>query len=138
MRVRRDENAPMLVAPADVVHDQARAVMEQQNAAEHVGLAPVAHEFRPTALIADGNSEVVIVETAIVRDAGLRTGKDEDAGLSVSAHFVLDECRTAFRAVEHDTGQNPVDRPALSNDARGIEHIHRGVLIAADIAESDT
>ncbi len=68
----------MLIASADVVHDQSLCMMEEENAAEHIGFAPIAHQLRTAAGIPDGDTEMVIIGTAIVRHPRLCAGKDKD------------------------------------------------------------
>jgi hypothetical protein len=89
----------MLIAPTDIIDDQAFGVLEQENTAQHVLFAQIAHQFRTTARIPDRDAKMVILNTAIIGHTRLRTGKHENARLPIAAHFVVGECDPTFGSI---------------------------------------
>ncbi len=103
MGIGRHEQTPVLIVTADIVQNQSLRMMEEQDAAEHVGFALIAHQFRMAAGISHGNPEVMIVMTMISRHTRLRTGKHEDAGLPISADFIVGKRYPTLGSVQDDT-----------------------------------
>lgn len=127
----------MLIIAADVVDQQSLSMMKEQHTAEHIGLTVVADDFRMAAWIANRNSEVVILDATIVRHSRTRAREHENARFTVATDFIVAKCRLTLRAIQYDAGKNAFHRPALRNEAAGIQDVDGRMLITADIPKRD-
>ena len=125
MGVGCQEDAPVLIVPTHIVHNQPFGVLEHEDAAEHVVFTQIPHQFRTAARISDRNAKMVILDTAIIRHSRLSTGKHENARFPIAAHFVVGEGDPTFGSIQHHARQNPFHRSALCDDACGIEYVER-------------
>ena len=83
------------------------------------------------------NTEVVVPPADIVGDPRLCPGKHKNPRFAVAADIVLNKCRPRLRTINHHTGQNTLRGTALGHSTRGIEQVHRGILIASDVSKGD-
>lgn len=127
----------MLILGARIIDEECLCVMEEENPAQHILPTPVSHEFWMAPRVPHRNTEMVVAATDVIGNPRLCAGKHKNARFPVSTDFVLDEGRSRSRAIDHYARQNTLRRTALCHSTRGVEQIHRGVLIASNIAKCD-
>ena len=137
MAVGSHHHPPVLIIAARIVDKERFRVMKEENPAQHILLAPVSDELRVAARIPHRDTEMVIAFADIVGDPRLCPGKHKNPRFAITTDFVLGKCRPRLWAINHYTGQNALRGAAPCHSTRGVEQIHRGILIASDIAKRD-
>ena len=138
MSIGRNYEPPVLIPAAKIIRQERPTMVKQQHSAQHIALALIADKVRTGLRIPNCDTKMVIVETPIVRNPGLRSGEHKNPRLSITTDFIAGKCRPTFRAIQHHTGQNPFHRAAFGNHAGGVQDIDGRMLIASHIAERDT
>ena len=127
----------MAVVVTFILQDQRLGPMEQEHAAEHVVTADILEKIRSRPVVPNRQAEMVIVETDVPGQVGLRAGKTENARFAIPAHLIVYKGRPAVRAIDDNAREQSFGGPALRNRAGGIKNIDRGVLVASDVTERD-
>jgi len=127
----------MIVVVTFVLQDQRLGPMEQEDATEPVVTADIFEQIRSRSVVPNGQAEMVIVETHVPGQIGLRPGKTENAGFTILAHLIVQKGRPAIRTINDDPREQAFGCPALRNGTGGIKNIDRGMLVASDVTERD-
>ena len=138
MRIRRHYYPPALIVPAMIIRQQRATMIKQQHAAQHVTVALIADDIWTSPLISNGNAKMMIIKAPVVRHTRLRPGKHKNPRLSIAPDFITGEGRPTFRAIQHDTGQNPFHRATVGNHAGAIQNVDGRMLIAPHITKCDS
>jgi hypothetical protein len=77
MGIRCQEDAPVLIVPTHIIHNQPFGVLEHEYATQHVVFTQIPHQFWTAARISDRDAKMVILDTAIIRYSRLGAGKHE-------------------------------------------------------------
>jgi hypothetical protein len=127
----------VLILAARIVDEECFCVMKQKNSTQHIPPTPISDELRVASRIPYRNTEMMVAATDIIGNSRLCAGKHKNPRFSVATDFVLDKCRPRLRAINDYAGQNTLRGTALGYNTRGVEQVHRGILIASDIAKRD-
>src|SRR6267143_3863273 len=111
--------------------------MKEENPAQHILPAPVPDELRVAPRVPHRDTEMVVAPADIVGDPRLCSRKYKNPRFAVTTDFVLDKCRPRLRTINHHAGQNSLRGTALCHSTRGIEKVHRGILVASDVSKRD-
>ncbi len=129
--------SPMAIVVTFILQDQCLGPVKQEYAAEHIVMADIFEKIRSRSVIPNRQAEMMIVETYVPGQVGLRAGKTENAGFTISAYLIIDKGWPAVRAINDNSGEQAFGGPALRNRAGGIKNIDRRVLVASDVTERD-
>src|SRR5215475_9780655 len=125
----------MLILVASIVDKERLCVMKEKNSAQHVFLTPVSHEFRVTPRVPDRNAEMMVAPAHIIGNPWLCPSKHKNPRFAITTDLVLDKCRPRLGTIDHHARQNTLRGTAPCHSTTGVEHVHRGILIASDIAK---
>ena len=137
MAVGGHYDPPVLILAARIIDEKRFCVMEEENSAQHIFPALVPDEFRMASRIPYCNTEMMVPPTDIVGNPRLCSGKHKYPRFPVATDFVSDKCQPRLRPINHHTGENTLRGTALRHSTRGIEQVHRGVLVTSDVSKRD-
>jgi len=71
-----------------IVENEGMGLRKKEKSTEHIVSTDVLNDVWPSALVSDGNAEVVIAKAVILSQVRLGSRKDKQAGLPVMTNFI--------------------------------------------------